>query len=742
MIDPNRSRFVLLVASGILVLTIGCSNDPGAFQTSDGGPTTDALADGSLTDGNPCPSNVLCGSAGLCCDTGQECVADQCVAACASGVRCGSACCQSSELCLADRCVSPRNTCKDSFDCEEGEFCEPTLGKCLPQPPPAFRCEVKPETAPFRPILEWSWTGSTIQPEHDQVINMPLVADVDGDRIPEVIIVTSKTYTATNPGFLRMLDGKTGKELWPASAEVYMDGTGGKPDNSVNPRATPAIGDLDGDGTLEIVTAARAGGLIAFRPDGSVLWRSVQADGTTPYIGQMVSVTVALADLDGDGKGEAVAAGVVVDHTGKLTSDKSIGRERWGANDSAYGAVSIVADVDGNAASNEQYVVTGNRAIRRDGTLLWDVSSTLSDGYAAVADFDGDGKPELVVVAQGTLRIQDATTGLEITSIALPGSGRGGPPTIADFDADGKREIAASNGSNYAVFEYDSTAKQLSVKWTKETQDQSSNVTGSSVFDFEGDGAAEVVYNDECYSRVYDGKTGKVLWEVQNSSATIHEYPVLVDVDGDNNTELITIANDAGHGGIKCKATGGGTYTPRHGVFVYGDKSDRWVRTRRIWNQHAYHLTNINVDGSLPRPELPSWGSQGDNTYRVSSQGSGVYNAPDLALDLEVSTASCPKGLTLRARVKNLGSRGVMAGVEVTFFNGQSASAAEIGRAKTSSNLLPGQSEVVSVTFDVRDKTPPFDFFAHVDGGPGGAVAECREDNNGASGNGRCWGIK
>jgi len=38
----------------------------------------------------------------------------------------------------------------------------------------------------------------------------------------------------------------------------------------------------------------------------------------------------------------------------------------------------------------------------------------------------------------------------------------------------------------------------------------SSNVTGSSVFDFDANGAAEVVYADECFLRMYDGSTGTV----------------------------------------------------------------------------------------------------------------------------------------------------------------------------------------------------------------------------------------
>ena len=52
------------------------------------------------------------------------------------------------------------------------------------------------------------------------------------------------------------------------------------------------------------------------------------------------------------------------------------------------------------------------------------------------------------------------------------------------------------------------------------------------------------------------------------------------------------------------------------GVAVYRDVLDNWVRTRRVWNQHTYHIGNVNDDGSVPRSEAPSW--LGHNTYRLN----------------------------------------------------------------------------------------------------------------------------
>ncbi|MEO7110754.1 MAG: hypothetical protein ABI183_09975, partial [Polyangiaceae bacterium] len=286
--------------------------------------------------------------------------------------------------------------------------------------------------------------------------------------------------------------------------------------------------------------------------------------------------------------------------------------------------------------------------------------------------------------------------------------------------------------------EFDRTAKTLSTKWSHPTQDLSSNVTGSSVFDFEGDGASEVVYNDECYSRVFKGSDGTVLLEIPNSTATIHEYPVIADVNGDNHTEYVVVANDINHLNLSvtCASEDGGVYTPKHGVFVYGDPANKWVRTRKIWNEHAYHITNINGDGTLPKPEDISWGPSGLNNYRVSSQGKGVFNAPDLSVGLAVSTKPCPGGLQLNARVANNGSLGVPAGIKVDFYLGTNASGLFLGEKMTTGALLPGASEVVSLTFTIAGHTAPFQFFvtvdgAEVDGGTSaGTVDECNEGNN------------
>ena len=106
------------------------------------------------------------------------------------------------------------------------------------------------------------------------------------------------------------------------------------------------------------------------------------------------------------------------------------------------------------------------------------------------------------------------------------GEGTGGPPTIADFDGDGEPEIGVASALDYCV--YETTGALL---WAFGTTDESSHATGSTVFDFEGDGRPEVVYGDEVKLWILDGLTGAVRFESSlHSSRTLHEYLSLIHI--------------------------------------------------------------------------------------------------------------------------------------------------------------------------------------------------------------------
>jgi len=245
------------------------------------------------------------------------------------------------------------------------------------------------------------------------------------------------------------------------------------------------------------------------------------------------------------------------------------------------------------------------------------------------------------------------------------------------------------------------------------------------VFDFPGDGAAEVVYADECYLRVYTGTDGATQLELPNTTGTIHEYPLIVDADGDGNSEILVVANETNASG-NC----GPDVPARRGLYVYGDANDEWVPTRKVWTQHAYHVSNATSAGNVPMVELDNWTQPGLNNYRQNVQGDGIFNAPDLAVDLSLSLDLCGQDqVELRARVTNLGALGVAMGVPVAFHLGTSAAGVLLGTAITTTPLLPGQSTTVALAIEAP--AAPASYFAVADPGAGGGdIAECNESNN------------
>jgi len=686
---------------------------------SDGGA---APTDSGSDAGSSCESATFCGTPPVCCAAGDECIEEVCLPACASEVRCGAGlttCCSAGQVCVSDACVDPGTECTDSFDCMTGAFCEPTLERCLPQFDPVT-CETTPVFGAFEPVIEWSVTTATEASDCLHGISAPIVVDLTGDGTPEVV-ANFACDEDWQRGVIRAFDGVSGTPLWTGSDAAVQ----------TNGRAGIAAADLDGDGRSEVIAlrVPASGRIIAFDDDGSLLWESVATDGTTPYTVSFANGAPTIADLDGDGSPEVIIGAAVLNAAGQLLWQRD-GAGTEGTNSGYTGGIAAVADLDMDGTPE---VITGRRAYRADGTPMW--TALTDDGYPAIAQFDDDPQPEVVLIASGQLYLLDGLTGaVEWGPVAQPGGGRGGPPTVADFDGDGQPEIGVAGAASYSV--YDPTGA-MDVLWSMTTRDVSSNATGSSVFDFEGDGAAEVVYGDECFMRVYRGSDGMVLLEIPSTSATIHEYPVVADVDADGNSEIVIVANDRNVSlPDSCRAIDASWDGQRRGIFVYGDTRDQWVGTRRVWNQHSYHVTNISAAGAVPMSEPNNWEDPSLNNYRQNVQGAGVFNAPDLkVVALEVILDGCPTTVTLRARITNEGNLGAPSGVPVSFYAGTpDALGAVLGTAMTTVPLLPGAITVVELADVPLTGAAPYGFVAVVDddGAGAGVVIECDEDDNAA----------
>ena len=715
----NTRQLGLVLAT---VLLVSCGSDPGGSGADRGvGGTAGTAGVGTGGSGGdvPCESELLCGAPAVCCGLEQDCFGGACVAACASGVRCGgdgSVCCDEGDVCLAEACATPGASCTDSFDCAEGEFCEPTLDQCLPQPVGPL-CELRPENVTFEPTEEWHWAGWSEDGSFKQVQSTPAIADVDGDGLPEVVTVA---YKDQGNNMLIVLNGEDGSENLMIPVERYNVrwGTGA------------AVGNLDGDPELEIVFMTSGRSLVVIEHDGEEKWSRALSGNGQGY--------PALANLDADPEAEVVIGGQWFDNDGTPLHD-----EGWIGNNGEW-SISAVADIDGDGSPD---IVGGDVVFHVDGTVLWrNDTPGIDDGFVAVADMNGDTQPDVVTVSGGRTWVLTGATGSVIFGpVAIPGGGTGGAPTVADFDGDGRPEFAAAGEGNYAVYDLDctetgdadfcETGSTNGILWSIQVQDLSSSVTGSSVFDFEGDGKAEVIYNDECSLYVLSGENGEVLLQQLNSSRTAAEYPLIVDVDADGNSEFIVPANDDQIVRDNCaEAWPDEPVAGTHGLFAFGDTNDKWVRTRQVWNQHSYHVTNVEASGDIPVTEADNWSTPGLNNYRQNVQGAGVFNAPDLSVaGLSLNTSQCPVSIGIQAQIANTGSLGVESGVPVGFYQGVLPDGELLGVGETTVALLPGQSETLvwSFTPDAAD-IGPWDFYVIVDDEAAGLslTLECGEDNN------------
>ncbi len=757
-----------LALSGVLLGTLaaavapacGSSGNKGGFADDAGGGdgASDATSDTAASDG---PSLLQDAAA---CRTGSSC-GD-------GGVCAGGQCCASTQVCSFQSCVTPGATCVDSSDCPAGQYCEYSLGsggdagvieagadgstcvggvpvltgRCLPQPPICAadagvpdagaitcleKCEYHPPSTTFAPALRYAWGGQITAPFPDDVMMAPIVVPLEDTNcdgkvnqrdLPDIVFTSFTGGAYTTNGTLHAIAVRGGQlvDRWSVAG-------------AINPAAQLAGGDIDGQPGNEIVACGTDGKVHAYHGDGSAFWTTT---------GAVTCAMPSIADLDGTGHPDVVVEGGVLDGaTGAVKVPLSLA-----------GYSFVLSDIDGDGKLD---IVTSSQGIHSNGTVFVDTQTP--GNWPAIGDFDRNGVPEIVAVHYATHTVSfwhyDATQtakfswvrqGVDING-ALPqhcpsgsagSTSGGGPPTVADFNGDGTPDVALAGGIGYCVLDgskvIDSAvANAATVLWTASTTDCSSAATGSSIFDFNGDGVAEVLYSDEERLRVYAGTTGNVVWSTCNTTGTLEEYPLVADVDVDGHADIVVVSNAYASGTPEYQCNDG-TNIAQAGVRVFSDPSSAWVRTRSLWNEHPYHVTNVADDGTLPAQELPNWTQPGLNNFRQNKQPGGEFAAPDAIVSIG---AACGTPFGLVATVRNIGEAALPAGVVVGFYAGKSPGGTKLGSLSTLQPLYSAESESLVLSLPnppagVATGSTPVYAVADDTTTPHPSWHECRTDNN------------
>jgi len=658
---------------------------------------------------------------------------------CGSDAECGSG-----RRCVDNRCVPDNGTCmpgsSDADTCQGDTYCacppevKATGCVCLPwgTKPRGDHDDMCAGQAfspgDFKnPVLKCQWPAAG-NPGYANVISTPLVIDLDRDGSPEIV------FQAGYPGAVHLI-AMSGRDC-----TVKFDRT-----TSISGCTHIAVGDLDGDGKPEIV--ALAPGVTVYDNQGNV-----KASVGSPSTGSCtVDYPPAIANVDGVGPPEIITGGQVARYVPTPSPHIDV---VWTAavTGGTWGSITIAEDLDGDGKLE---VITGNQVY--DGTTgaskAKSIMSGLGGGYPAIGDFNADGHPDIVLVSSGSgsqrVSVIDYFNNQFIMPPTAATNGWGGAPTVADFDGDGLPEFATASAVNYYVYSPDCLKSPKPAKckgtdpgvlWQSQTQDSSSGSTGSSVFDFNGDKIAEVVYRDECWLRVYNGPDGKKLFAAPVSSGTDLEMPVIADTDGDGHADIV-VASDNVQGencrsGVSATELGMPHGPSTFGVKVFKDPMDRWMPSRGIWNQHSYHITNINDDGTIPTTEASNFKTF--NNYRQNVQGAVAGMAtpigdPTGKIVIAPDAGDCVKLYRLAGNVCNRGTADLPPGMPSTFYLGDPrvAGAKAVCTASTTAPVAVGAC--LGVVCEWMNPTPgPYDLWFRVnDDGTGRRPAgQCKSGND------------
>jgi hypothetical protein len=312
------------------------------------------------------------------------------------------------------------------------------------------------------------------------------IGDLDGDGKPDLAVANGNLNTISV-----YRNTTTSGSIGSASFAPKVDFITGYQSRSI------AIGDLDGDGKLDLVVANSYDDTVSVLRNTATSG-TITASSFAPKVDVIVAsptysapYSVAIGDLDGDGKPDLAVANFYANTVSVLlntTTSGTITTSSFATKvdfPTELGPKSIViGDLDGDgkpdlAVVNSYYVntvsVLRNTATR--GTISMssfaakvDFATRNNPEFVALGDLDGDGKSDLAVVSSdnvSVLRNTAVSGAIDSGSFAPKVDFKTGssPVSVAigDVDGDGKPDLAVANDNNEYVASVNLNTNSVSI---------------------------------------------------------------------------------------------------------------------------------------------------------------------------------------------------------------------------------------------------------------------------------------
>jgi hypothetical protein len=349
-----------------------------------------------------------------------------------------------------------------------------------------------------------------------------VVADVNGDGIPDIVAPPSRVGN----GQLRVWigNGKGSFTPWP----LTFVGTDGKPLSQFSiDYGAVAVGDIDGDGHMDVVTASHAAGLVSLFGDGKGSFRVVR---TGLPARDFSSQAITLLDVDGDGKLDIVASRDVPGGETMNTIDKLQVRVYLYRGDRGWEwkKQSLVGGFYSNSLHGWDYLGDGHKAVLTGSnytgalTLLW---RNAGDDTFQPVQFD-----------QIELYAYHFTT--------QPGTfGKARVPAFADAYFSQANLPDPTRAMGITIYAYDQG------KWTRHRVwrklESKASVTAMAFGDLDGDGLDDIVFADNEQRKIRvlfqqpDGSFSEMDEKLEPSISSVGQWICLADLDGDGRLDIV-----------------------------------------------------------------------------------------------------------------------------------------------------------------------------------------------------------